>query len=79
MTVLRSADRARVAVRSPVLWLLRVAAAGLLVTSGLIHLHLRDIAYRHVGTLAVLAVEAATLVVLALTGWVMGRMHLYGG
>ena len=36
------------------LWLLFLADAGLLVASGLIHLHLWDIAYRHVKTLDVL-------------------------
>jgi hypothetical protein len=36
------------------MWLLYVCDAGLLVTSGLIHLHLWDIAYRHVKTLDVL-------------------------
>jgi hypothetical protein len=54
VTVIRSARRAHPAAGTPVLWLLRVADAGLLVASGLIHLHLWDIAYRHVGTLDVL-------------------------
>ena len=36
------------------LWVLCLADAGLLVASGLIHLHLWDIAYRHVKTLDVL-------------------------
>jgi hypothetical protein len=36
------------------MWLLYLVDAGLLVTSGLIHLHLWDIAYRNVGTLDVL-------------------------
>jgi hypothetical protein len=36
------------------MWLLYIIDAGLLVTSGLIHLHLWDIAYRHVQTLDVL-------------------------
>jgi hypothetical protein len=33
------------------LWLLYLCDAGLLIASGLIHLHLWDTAYRHVGTL----------------------------
>jgi hypothetical protein len=33
------------------LWLLYVCDAGLMIASGLIHLHLWDIAYRHVKTL----------------------------
>jgi hypothetical protein len=40
--------------RSALLWLLYLCDAGLLVASGLIHLHLWDIAYRHVKTLDVL-------------------------
>jgi hypothetical protein len=40
--------------RSPLMWILYLADAGLLVASGLIHLHLWDIAYRHVATLDVL-------------------------
>ncbi len=36
------------------MWLMYLADAGLLVASGLIHLHLWDIAYRHVQTLNVL-------------------------
>jgi hypothetical protein len=40
--------------RSGLMWLLYLGDAGLLVTSGLIHLHLWDIAYRHVRTLDVL-------------------------
>jgi len=38
----------------PWMWLLYLCDAGLLVASGLIHLHLWDIAYRHVKTLDVL-------------------------
>jgi Na+/glutamate symporter len=36
------------------MWLMYLGDAGLLVASGLIHLHLWDIAYRHVPTLDVL-------------------------
>jgi hypothetical protein len=39
---------------SGALWLLYLCDAGLLVASGLIHLHLWDIAYRHVETMGVL-------------------------
>jgi hypothetical protein len=51
------------------LWLLLLADAGLMVTSGLIHLHLWDIAYRHVHVLNVLflvQVVVAFLLALAL-------------
>lgn len=51
------------------LWLLFLADAGLMIASGLIHLHLWDIAYRHVKTLDQLflvQVIAALLLALAL-------------
>jgi hypothetical protein len=49
------------------LWLLYLADAGLLIASGLIHLHLWDIAYRHVKTLDQLfLVQVAAALVLAL-------------
>jgi hypothetical protein len=48
-------------------WLLYLADAGLLIASGLIHLHLWDIAYRHVKTLDQLfLVQVAAALVLAL-------------
>ena len=52
--------------------------AGLLVTSGLIHLHLWDIAYRNVGTLGVLFLVQTALCLLAallllLTAALLGR------
>jgi len=47
------------------MWLLYLADAGLLVTSGLIHLHLWDIAYRHVKTLDVLFLVQVVLCLLA--------------
>ena len=53
----------------PWMWLLYLCDAGLLVASGLIHLHLWDIAYRHVKTLDVLflvQVIAALLLAVAL-------------
>jgi hypothetical protein len=49
------------------LWLFYLADAGLMVASGLIHLHLWDIAYRHVKTLDQLfLVQVALALVLAL-------------
>jgi hypothetical protein len=49
------------------LWLLYLADAGLLIASGLIHLHLWDIAYRHVKTLDQLfLVQVAACLVLAI-------------
>jgi hypothetical protein len=47
------------------LWGLFVCDAGLLVASGLIHLHLWDIAYRHVKTLDVLFLVQVVLALLA--------------
>ena len=49
-----------------VLWLLCLGDAGLLAASGLVHLHLWDIAYRHVPTLDVLfLVQAGAALVAA--------------
>jgi hypothetical protein len=49
------------------LWLLYLCDAGLLVASGLIHLHLWDIAYRHVKTLDVLfLIQVAACLVAAI-------------
>jgi hypothetical protein len=54
--------------RGAALWVLYLCDAGLLVASGLIHLHLWDIAYRHVKTLDVLfLVQVAACLLLALT------------
>jgi hypothetical protein len=47
------------------MWLLYLCDAGLLVTSGLIHLHLWDIAYRNVKTLDVLFLVQVVLCLLA--------------
>src|ERR1700735_5832927 len=59
-----SAGRRR---RPASLWLLYLADAGLLIASGLIHLHLWDIAYRHVATLDYLfLVQVAACLVLAI-------------
>jgi hypothetical protein len=57
-------SRARTAA-SPLLWLLFVIDAALLIVSGAIHLHLWDIAYRHVSTLDVLFPVQAIAAVLA--------------
>ncbi len=55
MTATRNTRTQQAGARSSgAMWLLYVVDAGLLVTSGLIHLHLWDIAYRHVKTLDVL-------------------------
>lgn len=49
------------------LWILYLCDAGLLVASGLIHLHLWDIAYRHVASLGPLfIVQAVANLVVAL-------------
>ena len=54
MTATRNTRTQPAARSSGAMWLLYLIDAGLLVTSGLIHLHLWDIAYRHVKTLDVL-------------------------
>jgi hypothetical protein len=46
-------------------WLLYIADAGLLVASGLIHLHLWDIAYQHVKVLDVLFMVQVALALVA--------------
>jgi hypothetical protein len=51
--------------RGGLMWLLYICDAGLLVASGLIHLHLWDIAYRHVKTLDVLFLVQVVLCLLA--------------
>jgi hypothetical protein len=51
--------------RGALMWLLYLCDAALLVTSGLIHLHLWDIAYRHVKTLDVLFLVQVVLCLLA--------------
>ena len=55
MTATRIGRRSRPAARGgALLWLLVVCDAGLLVASGLVHLHLWDTTYRHVKVLDVL-------------------------
>jgi hypothetical protein len=65
VTTIQSTRQARQGTRSALMWLLYVCDAGLLVTSGLIHLHLWDIAYRHVKTLDVLFLAQVVLCLLA--------------
>jgi hypothetical protein len=69
----RSATRRQ---RTPLaLWFLYVCDAGLLIASGLIHLHLWDIAYRHVKTLdRLFLVQVAACVVLAVALLVTRRL-----
>ncbi len=57
------------------LWLFYVCDAGLMIASGLIHLHLWDIAYRHVKTLDQLfLVQVAAALVLAVA--LLATRHL---
>ena len=57
------------------LWLLFLADAGLMIASGLIHLHLWDIAYRHVKTLDQLfLVQVVAALVLAVALLVSRRV-----
>jgi hypothetical protein len=57
------------------MWLIYLADAGLLVASGLIHLHLWDIAYRHVQTLDVLFLVQVVACLLAAVALLVTR-HL---
>ena len=65
MTTIQSTRRPGQGTRTGLMWLLYVCDAGLLVASGLIHLHLWDIAYRHVKTLDVLFLVQVVLCLLA--------------
>ena len=68
MATIQRTRHAREGAGGGAMWLLYVCDAGLLVTSGLIHLHLWDIAYRHVKTLDVLfLVQVAACLLAALT------------
>ena len=65
MTTIQTSHRTSAQPRqNPLMWLLYLADAGLLVASGLIHLHLWDIAYRSVGTLDVLFLVQTALCLL---------------
>jgi hypothetical protein len=55
------------------LWLFYLADAGLLVASGLIHLHLWDIAYRHVKTLDQLFLLQVVLTILLALALLVSR------
>jgi hypothetical protein len=67
MTVTRERRSAAQRQRPAWLWLFYLADAGLLIASGLIHLHLWDIGYRHVKTLDQLfLVQVAACLVLAI-------------
>jgi hypothetical protein len=88
MTTTRNTQRQHARPRtSGALWPLYLCDAGLLVASGLIHLHLWDIAYRHVKTLDVLflvQVAACLLAAIALLAFrrliiVLGAAALMAG
>ena len=88
MTATRNPQRQHARPRaSGALWLLYLCDAGLLVASGLIHLHLWDIAYRHVKTLDMLflvQVAACLLAAIALLAFrrliiVLGAAALMAG
>jgi len=65
VTTIQSARQPGQGTRRSLMWLLYLCDAGLLITSGLIHLHLWDIAYRHVKTLDVLFLVQTALCLLA--------------
>ena len=65
MTTLQGTRKPSQRSHSTLMWLLYLCDAALLVTSGLIHLHLWDIAYRHVKTLDVLFLVQVVLCLLA--------------
>jgi hypothetical protein len=88
MTTTRNTPRQHARPRTGgAIWLLYLCDAGLLVASGLIHLHLWDIAYRHVKTLDVLflvQVAACLLAAVALLAFrrliiVLGAAALMAG
>ena len=64
MTAVKNAHQQGQRERVSLMWVLYVCDAGLLVASGLIHLHLWDIAYRHVKTLDVLFLVQVVLTLL---------------
>jgi hypothetical protein len=75
VTTIHSTRRPRQGTRGGLMWLLYLCDAGLLVASGLIHLHLWDIAYRHVKTLDVLFLVQVVLCLLAALALLVTR-HL---
>jgi hypothetical protein len=75
MTVTEQQKKAGSAPGRAAIWALAVIDGGLLVTSGLIHLHLWDIAYRNVATLGPLfLVQAIAALVLAVA--VVATRHI---
>jgi hypothetical protein len=64
VTVLNNARQQSQRAHLSRMWLLYICDAGLLIASGLIHLHLWDIAYRHVKTLDVLFLVQVVLTLL---------------
>jgi len=76
MTTASTTRRTRRGSRTALLWLLCLGDAGLLVTSGLIHLHLWDIAYRHVKTLDVLFLVQVVACLLAAVAVLVTRRLL---
>ena len=76
MTTIQRTRRPGQGRRSPQMWLLYLCDAALLVTSGLIHLHLWDIAYRHVKTLDVLFLVQVALALLAAAALLATRHRL---
>lgn len=75
MTATQSTHQSIQSSRNGLMWLLYIIDAGLLVTSGLIHLHLWDIAYRNVKTLDVLFLVQVVLCLLAALALLITR-HL---
>jgi ABC-type uncharacterized transport system permease subunit len=75
MTTIQRTSKIGQRSRGGLMWLLYLADAGLLVASGVIHLHLWDIAYRHVATLDVLFLVQVFLCALAAVALLVTR-HL---
>ena len=75
VTAIQSTRQSSQSSRNGLMWLLYIIDAGLLVTSGLIHLHLWDIAYRNVKTLDVLFLVQVVLCLLAALALLITR-HL---
>jgi hypothetical protein len=76
VTTASTTGRSRPGTRTALLWLLYLCDAGLLIASGLIHLHLWDIAYRHVKTLDVLFLVQAGACLLAAAALLVTRWLL---
>jgi hypothetical protein len=76
VTATRSIRHPLPGTRSGLLWLLYLCDAGLLVASALIHLHLWDIAYRHVKTLDVLFLVQVVVSLLAAAAVLLTRRLL---